>query len=157
MSMLVTQFSFASGKEIWRTIPHIKITEEQDRKDHVLPKDVSEKEAIISAEENMETVIYNANAELAKTEENYIDRFIIKYVEDSEKRNLSDIYVTAMCEQGTPYQVIELPESVDPDLFLTELEEALPEEVEYVQPDYIMELSGETAILNTSIMVTEAL
>lgn len=181
------------------------VNAERNMETGVLLEDLVEEENSDSGVESIETFMYDVNAELAELEENYIDRFIIKYKADAVKRNMpqitaatekayskakvvkegmeaeymqkimdvsgsfvelaqtmsllneksdkeiSDISITSVCGQETPYQVIALPESIDPDLFLAEMERALPKEIQYIQPDYIMELSGEENILNTEI------
>ncbi len=72
----------------------------------------------------------------------------IGVIDEKYGRDPSEIGLTAVCEKETQYQVLQLPESVDPNLFLMELEGILQDEVMYIQPDYILELSGEAAILN---------
>ena len=53
------------------------------------------------------------------------------------------VQISAMEGRNARYQVIELPESVDPKLFLEEIVPEIEETIDYIQPDYQMELSAE--------------
>lgn len=53
------------------------------------------------------------------------------------------VQLSAMEGRNARYQVIELPESVDPKLFLEEIVPEIEETIDYIQPDYQMELSAE--------------
>lgn len=187
-AMLVTQ-----------VVPQMKAGARQLQEEEILQEELEE-EKVSNEEESIETFMYDVDAELIKAEEDYIDRFIVKYTADTQQKNtsqltvaaekafseakiskekieaeyvekrmeapdgeaelvrskglvdvtveknISDIHVTDMCKQETQYQVIELSESIDPEIFLEEMEGLLTEGIEYIQPDYIMELASEEII-----------
>ena len=58
-------------------------------------------------------------------------------------RNASSIQSAEFTALQEDKQVISLPEKVDPDVFVEEVQASLGEEIEYIQPDYELELAAD--------------
>jgi len=63
----------------------------------------------------------------------------------SEETNVQDVSIQEMNGLEMAYEIIELEESIEPGVFMEQVAEDLGNEIEYIQPDYVMELAGDVS------------
>jgi len=63
----------------------------------------------------------------------------------SEETNVQDVSISEMNGPEMAYEIIELEESIKPGVFMEQVAGDLGDEIEYIQPDYVMELAGDVS------------
>jgi len=68
-----------------------------------------------------------------------------KRMEDlrSEEENVQGVSIQEMLVEDTACEIIALEEAIDPELFIEQINREMGNEIAYIQPDYVMELSAD--------------
>lgn len=92
------------------------------------------KECKTALEQKMENEIEHAK-----------ERQEFAYMVEGEKAELSedDILVQEFCEIAERYKILELPEKIEPEVFIEKFLREVGNEDIYIQPDYVVELAAE--------------